>query len=252
MLKFELDEYNPSVLRHIGNALAAIAADREAERGCKDTDLVTFGPTPPPLEKDVVHVIEPVPPPLANLVGTHIDGRTDITVPPAPPLEVPGENWAAPPVEEDDDFPNPPGTVPAPPATDVPPPPATTELDSAGIPWDARIHATTKTKCKDLTWKNKPGVDPALLAAVTAELKGVQAIPAPPAAMGTPTQTAPATFAELVAVVGPFVSPGGKLMPERAQQVNEICQNVGLPNLGALGARTDLIPTVWSQLCLIL
>lgn len=44
------------------------------------------------------------------------------------------------------------------------------ELDSAGMPWDARIHASTKTKVKDGTWKKMRGVDEDLVAEVEAEL----------------------------------------------------------------------------------
>lgn len=44
------------------------------------------------------------------------------------------------------DVPPPPADVPPPPA-DVPPPPAI-ETDASGLPWDARIHALTKTKRK--------------------------------------------------------------------------------------------------------
>lgn len=43
------------------------------------------------------------------------------------------------------------------------------ELDAAGTPWDERIHASTKTKVADGTWKKKRGVDPELYAAVIAE-----------------------------------------------------------------------------------
>ena len=51
-------------------------------------------------------------------------------------------------------------------------------LDSAGLPWDARIHASTRTKLKaDGRWKQKRGVDAALVASVEAELRAVMAIP---------------------------------------------------------------------------
>jgi len=49
---------------------------------------------------------------------------------------------------------------------------ATQELDSAGLPWDARIHASSRAKIADGTWRMKRGVDDATVAAVTAELKG--------------------------------------------------------------------------------
>ncbi len=49
------------------------------------------------------------------------------------------------------------------------------ELDKSGLPWDARIHATTKTKLSDGTWKLKRKVDPALVTQVEAELRAMLA-----------------------------------------------------------------------------
>ena len=61
------------------------------------------------------------------------------------------------------------------------------ELDSAGLPWDERIHAGTKTQNKDGTWKIRRGVDKALVEQVKAELVGGQQQPAPQ--QTTPAQT---------------------------------------------------------------
>lgn len=57
------------------------------------------------------------------------------------------------------------------------------ELDADGLPWDGRIHASTKTKNADGTWRGKRGVDDAEVARVVAELKGLPApvAPVPPA-----------------------------------------------------------------------
>lgn len=102
-------------------------------------------------------------------------------------------------------------------ATNVP-------VDSEGLPWDGRIHSSSKEKLvKDSTWKLKRGVDKALVEQVKAELRGVMAIPtAAPvtethglhpnanplvAAQSTaPAPTAPAagsitTFAQLMAAI---------------------------------------------------
>ena len=45
------------------------------------------------------------------------------------------------------------------------------ELDTAGLPWDVRIHASTKTKVKDGTWKSKRGLDETTKQSVIAELR---------------------------------------------------------------------------------
>ncbi len=69
----------------------------------------------------------------------------------------------------------------------------TPELDSAGLPWDARIHAGPKRQNADGSWTLKKGVDKELVAQVIEELKGEPAAttPATPAAPAKPG--APAT-----------------------------------------------------------
>lgn len=46
------------------------------------------------------------------------------------------------------------------------------QLDSAGVPWDERIHASTKTTNKDGTWTRRRNTPDAVFDAVMAELKG--------------------------------------------------------------------------------
>lgn len=48
------------------------------------------------------------------------------------------------------------------------------ELDSNGLPWDERIHTSTKTQNKDGSWKYKRGLDDAEKMAVENELKTAQ------------------------------------------------------------------------------
>lgn len=51
-------------------------------------------------------------------------------------------------------------------------------LDSQGLPWDSRIHASTKTFIADGSWKLRRGVDPAEVENVKAQLKALMAVPA--------------------------------------------------------------------------
>ena len=50
-------------------------------------------------------------------------------------------------------------------------------LDSNGLPWDGRIHSSSKAKIKDGSWKKRKGVDAETLATVEAELTALMAIP---------------------------------------------------------------------------
>lgn len=70
--------------------------------------------------------------------------------------------------------------------------PAGVTLDSAGLPWDARIHAESRGTNKDGTWRGKRGVDKAVVDAVTAELRALMAIPVPAAVPAPPAPEAPA------------------------------------------------------------
>lgn len=49
--------------------------------------------------------------------------------------------------------------------------PTAPELDLDGLPWDARIHASTKTTVKNGTWKRKRGISYDLYNSVVAELR---------------------------------------------------------------------------------
>lgn len=90
--------------------------------------------------------------------------------------------------------------------------------DSTGMPWDARIHASTKGTNEDGTWRKKRKVDPALVAAVEAELRGAAPAPAPipapvpmpvaiPMAAAMPAPVAAAPAPAPVAMPAPVPAP---------------------------------------------
>lgn len=92
------------------------------------------------------------------------------------------------------------------PATDGHPTPKTDpdsigNLDSAGTPWDERIHASTKTTNKDGTWTRRRNTPDDVFASVMAELSGTPAPTTPPA----PEPTAAEAFTPPPAVVIPPV-----------------------------------------------
>lgn len=92
------------------------------------------------------------------------------------------------------------------------------EVDSAGLPWDRRIHSSAKSKIKDGTWKKLRGVDDALVAQVEAELRQSMSPTAPaftapqagqsgvPAAAETQAPVPPAAPQDTAAAVAPAVS----------------------------------------------
>lgn len=141
-------------------------------------------------------------------------------------------------------------------------------LDSAGIPWDERIHSSTKGTNKDGTWSRRRNTPDELFASVMAELKAgatvipplppeqaeptaadafsAPAIPAPPttAAVIPPpppaTPTAPATggaptFVQLMTVVT-GAQREGKL--DKAK-LDELLASCGIAGLGKLATADE-------------
>ena len=93
---------------------------------------------------------------------------------------------------------------------------ADTDLDAEGIPWDKRIHASSKSRVAKGTWRTKRNLDLALLAQVKAELlqainlkANPIAIPAAPITAATPAVAAPVVAPPVVAppVAAPVVAP---------------------------------------------
>lgn len=94
-------------------------------------------------------------------------------------------------------------TAPAPAAPVAPAPQVTpaevaaAELDADGLPWDERIHASTKTKTAKGVWTKRRGTDDATHDAVIAELRQqypqAASEPAAPAAPAAPAPVAPTT-----------------------------------------------------------
>lgn len=128
------------------------------------------------------------------------------------------------------------------PVNEPPAAPEATEVDKNGLPWDHRIHASTKTKKADGTWKNKRGVDPAVLQQVTAELKGAMSAPpapettTPPPAGDVDPSTRITTFAALATAVIEYHIDEATIL--------QAVQDQDLENFGMLSNRPDLVPAV--------
>jgi hypothetical protein len=153
------------------------------------------------------------------------------------------------------------------------------------LPWDARIHSSSKGKlAKTGTWKLARNLDPALAASVTAELKAAMALPAPAAQQPVFTApipehpvmppTPPAPHLSVVppppvpqptAVTPPLAAPtapGAMTFPAFLVEITKqqagkkltfdeviaVLKEHGLDNIQLLTARPDLIPSVYHRL----
>lgn len=228
-----------------------------------------------------------VPQRAAPLPVTHAPSIAAVTPLPTAPVEVPGSLTVA--------------LVPQPPAPPAPaldaltgtaalptPPAPGVDRDSAGLPWDERIHASTKSKIADGTWKSKRGVDAALVVAVEEELRaayqnvtGVHAV-TPAGIGGHPEQGAldpaqafggaaapaplpiapPAAPSAPAAPVAPLVSAGPTTFEQLmllvsgaivARQIpptalQEACAANGLTSVVALQQNPAFVPPVWASM----
>lgn len=150
--------------------------------------------------------------------------------------------------------------APPPPSTETPEAetatPASVVLDSAGLPWDARIHAGTKTRiARTDRWKPKRSVDTALVAQVEAELKATMAAPAPDQAPAPQAQAGAETSGASTNPAAPKVDPKtitnfaefmsactyAGVAPDR---IVTACQAHGVAAPTLLAARPDLVTDV--------
>jgi len=147
------------------------------------------------------------------------------------------------------------------------------ELDAEGLPYDARIHSSSREKIKNGTWKVKRGTGETFVVQVKNELRAALGAPAasprvntypqpetppviipageawpfptPNAAPVAPpvTPTGPTTLPEFMKQVGAGIS-SGKIAES---DVHAACAKHGV-QFHTLAARPDLIPTVWGEL----
>lgn len=175
--------------------------------------------------------------------------------------------------------------VPAPvqQAPAAPTTPATVvDLDSRGLPWDDRIHASTKAKVQDGSWKKKRGVGETYVLQVEAQLRGQpvmtptvppapvitpqpwpfaatdaaapevpstpaiptapQVVPSAPVAPAAPSE--PVTFDQLMPRLTAAITSG--VMPPTALQA--ACAAQGLASIVALQTQQQYVPLVWAAL----
>jgi hypothetical protein len=160
--------------------------------------------------------------------------------------------------------------VAASPTVTTPPPPVTdVSLDKSGIPWDSRIHTSSRAKNADGSWRRRRGIDDAAALQVEGELKALMGLPVPVAVVPTPPLTAAAIPAPPPPTVpGPVVVPSegraayiafvGKasgLMQAKKitqEQLLTAVKSVGVESVPLLCHRYDLIPQVDAALDMLI
>lgn len=171
-----------------------------------------------------------------------------ILIPPVPAASLPAPPPALPGVAP---------AVPAVPGSPVP-------TDHSGLPWDARIHASSKTQNKsDGLWRQKRETDPLLVSRVETELRKAMGIAAPPKvppvpppplaaasifaqgiAAAPPADAAPANFGELMLWATPLMLAGR--LPNASLMGSVTAE--GLSSLNDLIVRPDLVAPVHARM----
>lgn len=147
----------------------------------------------------------------------------------------------------------------APPPPPPPPPPATTtvELDSEGMPWDARIHTVARTKVANGTWKLARNTPAELVASVKAEYLGNVTSPttnnvptaeqpvAPITDAPPPPPPPPGTVSgDIVRQFMSDIAKSGKMPSE----INTALQRHGVQTLQLIRDNADKIPAIRLEL----
>jgi len=134
------------------------------------------------------------------------------------------------------------------------------EVDSAGQPWDAKIHSRTKAKTASGEWRVKRGTSGAerpsdLEGVLEQALKKADALPVPPvppsaaeifAPPAVTEQQAPTTFADFMS----RVSEACRKEPHFSIQVQAALRACDVPGTTALSTDPTLIAKVWAVLAL--
>jgi hypothetical protein len=166
--------------------LTAAAVPQPSPHVFVDASSIGFGNNLPPVPASPVNI--PLPP---------LGGAAAPVIPPVPAA---------------------PAAAAAPTATAQPSAPAGVDVDAKGLPWDSRIHASTKVKNADGTWRARRGVDPQLVLTVEAELRAALAIPGPVAAPVAPPQQAQIPMPPIVSAVPQPPALPNPATPEAALQ----------------------------------
>lgn len=158
--------------------------------------------------------------------------------------------------------PSAPSPAAAAPSTSAPaaPPVSSADLDKNGLPWDERIHASSRAKIADGSWRMKRGVQQHVVEEVEAQLRGQThgsaaaepaapaapaAPPGPPAPPAAPVAGDGLTFGQLAKRVGAKITLGELTAQDLAAKM----ATLGFPGgLHEANARPDMWATILETL----
>lgn len=136
-----------------------------------------------------------------------------------------------------------------------PEPVATSDLDSSGKAWDARIHSRTKSKTSDGKWRYMRSLNQQTIDRIEAEIfkknKTVASNPPIPAPVPVPplvNLTPPPNFPEFMNKIMAAVN-SQKITPV---EVTSIVREFGLPSIPVVATRPEIIPEIIAKVDLLI
>lgn len=130
-------------------------------------------------------------------------------------------------------------------------PASSADVDKNGLPWDERIHASSRAKIADGSWRMKRGVQQHVVDEVEAQLHAQAPVAAPPAPPGPPAPPAAPvagaglTFGQLAKRVGAKITLGELTAADLAAKMAAL----GFPGgLHEANARPDMWATILETL----
>ena len=128
----------------------------------------------------------------------------------------------------------------------MPKPEVLSDFDAEGLPWDDRIHSSSKSRTEDGRWRKKRGVADDVFEQVTAELKALMAIPAAVVPPPAPAAVEANREGYIALITKASAAIGAKRIVK--EELDAICATVGVSSLPLLANRLDLVPSIYSAL----
>jgi len=127
-------------------------------------------------------------------------------------------------------------------------------VDKEGLPWDARIHSSSRAIIADGTWKLRRGVDVTEVSVVKDQLRQLMDVPHAPPPPAAPVKShyladqpgfqQQVSMTELIGRMSSAIV-AGKLTPA---QINEACVKHGVSEFVLLSSRPDLVPIIDAEM----
>lgn len=118
------------------------------------------------------------------------------------------------------------------------------EVDVIGVPWDYRIHSSSKNKTADGKWKMKRNISEKTAEKINENNKTALAAPKLDAPVVPPPPVQIDLFPKFMTIITEAISRG----KTNHLAINKMLQNYGIPDVISVNLRQDLIPVLITEI----